>query len=335
MKQMEAKGVEKSEAVLLGGKEWEKMDMQEKNIWRKKANEDWVEEDIDYKNCNACAEHFDQDFNVNNILTNEESSTKNNNLNSKNNQMGSRKRKTGDLNLDIGSNKKPKLEDTVSDDIPSTSKMTNRVTRAQSSHSSLQSLLDGVRPFVNEKMREQKTVHKQFSVGDLTDTSAGILLNHYKIENQDILQTAALAWSNLPLDSKAENANLGNNFGNVEHSLQSLGSFKQIFTEKKLNLSELFHGADELELAANGALQAMLLVEAMHLTGHKPSGLRMNVRLPKNKSSGLTRAEIKQRITSIVVLSEILFYKGKTFQDFDVARFQKLHKDLLKIATTF
>jgi len=216
----------------MGGKEWEKMDMQEKNIWRKKANEDWVEEDIDYENSKASAEDFDQDFNVNNILTNEESSTKNNNLNSKNSQMGPRKRKIAEVSNETGSNKKPKLEEKVSDNIQSTSKITKRVTRAQSSHSSLQTLLDGVRPFVNEKMREQKTVHKQFSVGDLTDTSAGMLLNHYKIENQDILQTAALALSNLPMNSKTETANFGNNFGNVEHSLQSLKTFKQIHREE-------------------------------------------------------------------------------------------------------
>jgi len=102
-----------------------------------------------------------------------------------------------------------------------------------------------------------------------------------------------------------------------------------------MNLAELFHSADELELAANGALQSMLLVSAMQLTGKKPSGLRMDVRLPKNKSSGLTRAEIKERISCIVSLSEILFHKGQTFQDFEVAKFQKLHKDLIKIATEF
>merc|ERR1712126_586993 len=107
MKDMEAKGVDKSEAVLMGGKEWEKMDMQEKNIWRKKANKDWVEEDIDYENSKASAEDFDQDFNINNISTNEESSTKNNNLNSKNSQMGPRKRKIAEVSYETGSNKKP------------------------------------------------------------------------------------------------------------------------------------------------------------------------------------------------------------------------------------
>jgi hypothetical protein len=60
----------------------------------------------------------------------------------------------------------------------------------------------------------------------------------------------------------------------------------------------------------------------------------MKLELPGRKSLGLTKPEIKKKLNIITVLSEILYQKSKTFDNFQ-SRINKIHKDLLNIVVDF
>ena len=108
---------------------------------------------------------------------------------------------------------------------------------------------------------------------------------------------------------------------------------------------------EKLDMTANAALQTLILVSAMYvinyififitiisvilrnLTGVKPSGLKMDLKLPSSNSSGLSKTEVKKRLRLLTTISEILYHKMKSLQD--AGKFDKLHKDFVKIVTNF
>ena len=64
----------------------------------------------------------------------------------------------------------------------------------------------------------------------------------------------------------------------------------------------------------------------------KPRGLKL--KLPGRKSLGLTKPDIKKELNIITVLSDILYQKSKTFDNFQ-SKINKIHKDLHKIVSNF
>ncbi len=71
------------------------------------------------------------------------------------------------------------------------------------------------------------------------------------------------------------------------------------------------------------------------LTGSKPAGLRLNLKLPSSKSSGLSKTEVKKRLNLLIGISEVLYQNSKSFKGLDARKFDQMHKDLVKIASNF
>jgi hypothetical protein len=66
-------------------------------------------------------------------------------------------------------------------------------TRTQTTKLSLQTVLDDVAPFLGENLGNQKTIHNKISVMDFSTATTSVLISHYKVQNEDILRTTALA----------------------------------------------------------------------------------------------------------------------------------------------
>ena len=66
-------------------------------------------------------------------------------------------------------------------------------TRDRVNHLNLQTLLDGVTPFLGEELSQLNTVHQKISMKNFAEDCANVLMSHYKIQDQDIIHTAALA----------------------------------------------------------------------------------------------------------------------------------------------
>ena len=91
-------------------------------------------------------------------------------------------------------------------------------------------------------------------------------MSHYKINDKKIVQTVALAMGDM------SKINFGSKFGDIKPSLQSLEPYKQLFLKQTAplsqdNIKDLFGYIEELDKTANAALQTLLLVSAMSLTG--------------------------------------------------------------------
>ena len=77
----------------------------------------------------------------------------------------------------------------------------------------------------------------------------------------------------------------------------------------------------------------MIFIILRNLTGMKPSGLKMDLKIPSSNSSGLGKAEVRKRLRLLTTISEILYQRMKSLQD-DL-KFDKIHKDFVKIITNF
>jgi len=220
---------------------------------------------------------------------------------------------------------------------PSTSKMTGTATRSKKTQESLQGMLDRVTPFFDESV-SQKTVHQKISLQDFSKTSASLLMSHYKVEDEDVLNTTALAMTDVLSNSKK--TSFRNRFGRIRSSLESLEPYQQLFKEKdsmkllsQRSTKRLMGHLEKLDMTANAALQTLILVSAMNLTGVKPSGLKMDLKLPSSNSSGLSKTEVKKRLRLLTTISEILYQRMKSLQD--AGHFHRIHKDFIKIVTGF
>merc|ERR1712080_314900 len=160
----------------------------------------------------------------------------------------------------------------------------------------------------------------------------------------NIVSTTALAMSDMNSIAKTrtKSQDFQNKLGNIADSLKSLEPYQQLFKEKdtmKLFSQEgskkLLGHLEDLNMAANVALQTQILVSAMSLTGKKPAGLKIDLKLPSSKKSGLTRMEVKKRLSLLITMSEILHQKSKSFTSFEGKKMENIHKDLLKLASDY
>merc|ERR1711913_102783 len=162
---------------------------------------------------------------------------------------------------------------------------------------------------------------------DFSESAVALLMSNYKVENEKVLGTTALAMSSEASKSK-------------DKTLSSLERYQQFFTEEKTSSllspkgSRLLGHAEDLNAEANAALQALLLVSAMNLTGTKPSG--SSLKLPSHKPVKLSKADTKKRLLLISTMAEILHQKSNTFEDKKlVTQLAKIYKDLNKMVVDF
>merc|ERR1719228_3194040 len=194
-------------------------------------------------------------------------------------------------------------------------------TRATSNRASLDSLMAG---FQSEG---RATTALGMPLKDFSESAVSLLMSNYKVENEKVLSTTALAMSSGASKSK-------------DKTLYSLERYQQFFTEEKTSTllspkgSRLLGHAEDLNTEANAALQALLLVSAMNLTGKKPSG--SSIKLASHKSVKLSKADTKKRLLLISTMAEILHQKSNTFEDKKlVAQLAKIYKDLNKMVADF
>merc|ERR1719341_340162 len=140
-------------------------------------------------------------------------------------------------------------------------------------------------------------------VKDFSESATSLLMFIYKVENEKVLTTTALAMSSGASKSK-------------DKTLSSLEPFQQFFTEEKTSslLSlDLLGQAEDLNVEANAALQALLLLSAMNICGKQvPCS---SIRVPARKS---------------------LNQKSNSFKDKKLsAQLAKVYKDLNKMVSDF
>jgi len=123
-------------------------------------------------------------------------------------------------------------------------------TRATSNRASLDSLMAG---FQTEGRAKTAL---GMPLKDFSESAVALLMSNYKVENEKVLSTTALAMSSGASKSK-------------DKALSSLERYQQFFTEEKTSslLSpkgcRMLGHAEDLNVEANAALQALLLVSAM------------------------------------------------------------------------
>merc|ERR1712037_936242 len=194
-------------------------------------------------------------------------------------------------------------------------------TRAASNRASLDSLMAG---FQTEGRAKTAL---GMPLKDFSESAVSLLLSNYKVENEKVLSTTALAMSAEASKSK-------------DKTLSSLERYQQFFTEEKTNSllspkgSRLLGHAEDLNTEANAALQTLLLVSAMNLTGKRPSG--SSLKLASRKSIGLSKVDTKKRLLLIATMAEILHQKSNNFEDKKLsAQLAKIYKDLNKMVADF
>merc|ERR1719234_2586503 len=190
-------------------------------------------------------------------------------------------------------------------------------TRATSNRASLESLMAGF------QIEGRAETALGMPLKDFSESATALLMSNYKVENEKVLTTTALAMSSGASKSK-------------DKTLSSLERFQQFFTEEKTSSllspkgSRLLGHAEDLNVEANAALQALLLLSVMNLTGKKPSG-SSGLKLASRKSIGLSKADTKKRLLLIATMAEILHQKSNTFEDKKLsAQLAKIYKDLDK-----
>jgi len=194
-------------------------------------------------------------------------------------------------------------------------------TRAASNRASLDSLMAG---FQTEGRAKTAL---GMPLKDFSESAVSLLLSNYKVENEKVLSTTALAMSAEASKSK-------------DKTLSSLERYQQFFTEEKTSSllspkgSRLLGHAEDLNTEANAALQTLLLVSAMNLTGKRPSG--SSLKLASRKSIGLSKTDTKKRLLLIATMAEILHQKSNNFEDKKLsAQLAKIYKDLNKMVADF
>ena len=109
-----------------------------------------------------------------------------------------------------------------------------------------------------------------------------------------------------------------------------------MFTEKNLNklytvdnIMALFSNLEKLDMVANTVLQALILISAISLTKQNPNGLK--IKIPPASVQNLTKSETRRRLSFLLTISQVLFYKSKSFAKLDEKKMSKMQRDLLKI----
>jgi len=169
---------------------------------------------------------------------------------------------------------------------------------------------------------------------NLSEATTSMLLFYYNIDEQDIINTTMMSM----VDNSTYNRKTSFNakFGGIKMSLKELNSYQMMFTEKNLNklytvdnIMALFSNLEKLDMVANAVLQALILMSAISLTKKKPDGLK--IKIPPASVQNLTKTETRRRLSFLLTISQVLFYKSKSFAKLDEKKMSKMQRDLLKI----
>merc|ERR1719244_1602458 len=57
----------------------------------------------------------------------------------------------------------------------------------------LKSKIEDMTPFLGDKVNKQKTIHKNMTLMDISKTTAGMITSHYKLNDDDVINTTLLA----------------------------------------------------------------------------------------------------------------------------------------------
>ena len=57
----------------------------------------------------------------------------------------------------------------------------------------------------------------------------------------------------------------------------------------------------------------------------------MKMKMPSGSIQGLSRIEVKKRLSFLLTISQVLFHKSKDFTQVDDKKVSKMQKDLIKI----
>jgi len=202
--------------------------------------------------------------------------------------------------------------------------------------SDVESTLEMVSPFFGEEAADKKIINKKLSLLDLARNNTTMLTAHYKLENKNIINTAALALSN-PENYKGKTS-FNNKFGDIKSSLKELEPCQKLVLEEdfdklfsKETVRDVFSNLETLDMTANVALQSLILTAAISLTGNVPS--RMNF---KNiGKTGRSKTEVQRKLSLLLSAAEILYQRSKDFKDLEANKVDKMHKDLLKIVADY
>merc|ERR1712080_286568 len=95
---------------------------------------------------------------------------------------------------------------------PSTSNsMASKMQGSSSQARNFQAILDNVTPFLGTELN-QKTSHPDISLKNFSMMGISMLMAHYKVSDENILNTTALAMSNMDSNMKA---NIQSKLGNI------------------------------------------------------------------------------------------------------------------------
>ena len=186
-----------------------------------------------------------------------------------------------------------------------------------------------------------ETIHQGISVKMFSETAVTLLLS-YEVEDEAILRTAATGLVE-PDDTGA--------VGLAAHRQSGgLSPYRQLFTCPSLlssswwgpSLHSLLAHVTQLEESDLAALQAMLLVSTMFLTGHKPAGLSLHVAhtraLARDKS--LEGGHVSRRLGFILALSgQINSRTGSSSEltpgKWDRDQLGKIHEEIVTLVARF
>eukprot|EP00091_Calanus_sinicus_P003753 TRINITY_DN1392_c0_g1_i4.p1 TRINITY_DN1392_c0_g1~~TRINITY_DN1392_c0_g1_i4.p1 ORF type:complete len:217 (-),score=101.71 TRINITY_DN1392_c0_g1_i4:67-717(-) len=198
-------------------------------------------------------------------------------------------------------------------------------TRSKTDLHSLQMLKDKMSHFLGEKKNP---------LMDISDATVMMLMSHYNIQDQDIINTTYM--SMVEPENYNRKTSFSRDYGRVKTSLKEIQPFQMLFSEdditkvfSKDNIMALFSNLEKLDMVPNVALQSLILVSAITLAKKKPEG--MKIKMPGAPIQGLDRMEVKKRLSFLLTISQVLFHKSKAFDQLDGKKVSKMQKDLVKI----
>jgi len=224
---------------------------------------------------------------------------------------------------------KPKVKKTDNETTKSSSSPSLGKTRSLTASKTLEQLKDKMSPFLGID---------NSPLTNLSEATTSMLLFYYNIDEQDIINTTMMSM----VDNSSYNRKTSFNvkFGGIKMCLKELNSYKMMFTEKNLSklyttdsIMALFSNLEKLDMVTNTVLQALILMSAISLTKKKPEGLK--IKIPPANVQNLTKSETRRRLSFLLTISQVLFYKSKSFAKLDEKKLSKMQRDLLKIVGDF
>ena len=97
----------------------------------------------------------------------------------------------------------------------------------------------------------------------------------------------------------------------------------------KENIPNLLSNMEKLDMVLNVALQSLILDSASSLSKTKPEGLKK--KMLSGSVQDLSRTDVKKKLSFLLTISEVLFHKGNSFDQYNDKKITKMHKDIIKI----